>query len=1287
MMTEELKVKVSLDTSELKNGIKQIKDTFKDTSAEIGGMSKATQGAANGTKSVTTAMAGMGAVTVAQTAIIAKSMNKVTKAMAPTKSYIQLLKDDFKGLGSALTKDFDAAGDSKIKAWFGTLKTGLKEVGETGKTVGKQIMQHIGGAFKTAALVAVKSIGAVVGAISAVLFAMTRLSESTREFRQAINQVSTSFITLGSNAETATATYQAFYRVLGDVQRSAEAANLLGQITTAEKDLVTWTRIATGAMAMFPDSLPTESLIEASNETIKTGKVVGTLADALNWPADGANKISKALAGSTQAQNIFNESIRKGLTVEEAFNAVLAQTNNETQREILLRASLNGIYAESAGLYEEINKELIAQNEAQMRLNQAMAKLGKIAQPVQTAFANFRAVLAEALAPAIKIVCDWLVTLIGWLTTAAAWVGAFLAVLFPGVADKLNSAFSGVSSSVDSAVGGTSDLNTGLQESEKTAQKLRRTLMGFDELNVVSSMQTSGSGSGSAGAGTGGTGAGIDVSGLGTGDSVFKKAQEQMEDFKGKAQEIVNKIKAFLQEYKEEIAIIGAALAALGIAKLLGNFGEALELGKKFTDVVKGIKKIAATAITIVLQYSLVNEFMDNYIDGEGFKEYLKGLLVAAIGTGILYAMWGPTGLVIGLAVTAVASIKSVIDNGGITNIESAVVALTGLAAAIGAIGVAWKKLGLAKLMGDFGAFIALLKEGAGLGPTLAAAFPGIATALSSAGTALSGFLGSIGAVFGATGTGAVVAGAAVIVAAITAIISVIVFLKENWDEVVQAFKDWFADNIGPKIDAIAESFNGVVESLIGIGQVIWDAIPESWKDFLIEIGEAIGDIVDAIAEWFASIDWLEAIGEVFETIGGVIFGVVSGVILGAINTLIGIFQSAAKIIEGAAEIIEGAVGLVVAVFTLDLPKAGESVKKIFNGIVKAFEGLYGLIVKPITDFVDGVIGWFVELWDELVGHSVVPDTMDDIVYCFKELPARVTAELKQLVSDVIKKFTEMWNSVVQGIKAKLSEMRVTIMNGWNNIKTYFTTNIAPKFTLDYWKNKFDTMRSAIQTKLGEVRTQVMNSWNAIKSYFNENIAPKFTVDYWKKKFDTIKSAASTKLNEVRTTCMNAWNNVKSWFNNNVASKFTASYWSTKFDSIKNGAKSSFNGIIAIVEKAVNNIIKKINTLSWKIPDWVPSVGGKSFGFNFKTVSIPRLSKGGITTGSTLANIGEAGREAVLPLDRNTGWMDQLADRIAARNSTPTKIVLKVGEKELGWASINGINQITKQTGELQLVL
>jgi hypothetical protein len=67
--------------------------------------------------------------------------------------------------------------------------------------------------------------------------------------------------------------------------------------------------------------------------------------------------------------------------------------------------------------------------------------------------------------------------------------------------------------------------------------------------------------------------------------------------------------------------------------------------------------------------------------------------------------------------------------------------------------------------------------------------------------------------------------------------------------------------------------------------------------------------------------------------------------------------------------------------------------------------------------------------------------------------------------------------------------------------------------------------------------------------------------------------------------------------------------------------------------------------------------------------------------------IGEAGKEAVIPLENNTEWMDALADRIAQRSAAPSKIVLTLDGKELGWANIHSINNITKQTGNLPLII
>ena len=285
--------------------------------------------------------------------------------------------------------------------------------------------------------------------------------------------------------------------------------------------------------------------------------------------------------------------------------------------------------------------------------------------------------------------------------------------------------------------------------------------------------------------------------------------------------------------------------------------------------------------------------------------------------------------------------------------------------------------------------------------------------------------------------------------------------------------------------------------------------------------------------------------------------------------------------------------------------------------------------------------------------------------------------------------WTEKWENIKTAAAEKLDEIGQKVFGEkWDGIKTWFKTNVAPVFTKQYWKTKFNEMKLGIESKIEEIKTGFSTKWNGIKSWFSTSVAPKFTKKYWANKFDAMKQGIKQKLDEIGDKLFGEkWSGIKNWFKKNVATKFTKTYWKEKFQSIPDGMKAAVNGLIGIVEKGVNFIIKQINKLSWKVPDWVPGIGGSKWGFNFKTITIPKLAEGGITTGSTIANIGENGREAVLPLENNTEWMDTLADKIAERNAAPTKVVLQVGEKELGWATINSINNITKQTGGIQLAL
>lgn len=234
----------------------------------------------------------------------------------------------------------------------------------------------------------------------------------------------------------------------------------------------------------------------------------------------------------------------------------------------------------------------------------------------------------------------------------------------------------------------------------------------------------------------------------------------------------------------------------------------------------------------------------------------------------------------------------------------------------------------------------------------------------------------------------------------------------------------------------------------------------------------------------------------------------------------------------------------------------------------------------------------------------------------------------------------------------------------------------------------FRATKEAITTALNNIATTLKNTWENIKAWWKTNCAPKFTRAYWVSVFENIRAALITKVNDIKTGLSTSWTTISNWFKSAVAPKFTAAYWKTKFQGIKDGMKSALNSTISVVESAVNNIIRKINSVGFTLPDWIPHFGGRSFGINMPTISIPRLATGGVVVQETLARIGEGGkREAVLPLEQNTEWMDNLADRIASRNSAPSRIVLQVDGKQLGWATINSINGITKQTGTIPLVI
>lgn len=202
---------------------------------------------------------------------------------------------------------------------------------------------------------AVKNIGKVGAALAGISFAgitagFIGMAEATEEYRRAMGKLNTAYQAAGYSAETAQQAYSQFYAILGDTDTATEASQLLSQLARSQEDVSKWTKIAAGVNGTFGDSLPIEGLIEASNETARTGKVTGVLADALNW----AGKVS-----------------------EDQMNAKLAATNDTAKRTQIIMETLTDTYYGAADAFYSNNKALVQARQNEVAMQKVTGALGE----------------------------------------------------------------------------------------------------------------------------------------------------------------------------------------------------------------------------------------------------------------------------------------------------------------------------------------------------------------------------------------------------------------------------------------------------------------------------------------------------------------------------------------------------------------------------------------------------------------------------------------------------------------------------------------------------------------------------------------------------------------------------------------------------------------------------------------------------------------------------------------------------------------------------------------------
>lgn len=234
----------------------------------------------------------------------------------------------------------------------------------------------------------------------------------------------------------------------------------------------------------------------------------------------------------------------------------------------------------------------------------------------------------------------------------------------------------------------------------------------------------------------------------------------------------------------------------------------------------------------------------------------------------------------------------------------------------------------------------------------------------------------------------------------------------------------------------------------------------------------------------------------------------------------------------------------------------------------------------------------------------------------------------------------------------------------------------------------------------------VVKHWDEIK----EKVAE--VVEKIKVKVEEMKEKIATKFEEIKQNMRDKINEAKQKVTDTIENLKTA--MATKIDNIKNNVKSKFEEVKNKILTPIENARDKVKGIIDKIKDFfnftvkMPKIPLPHFGISpqgwkvgdLLQGSIPKLSiswyaNGGVFDKPTLFNygngmlggLGENGAEAVVPLENNLGWLDKLATMLGEKIGADKPVVLNVDGKVFAETSIRSINNLTKQTGSLPLIM
>ncbi len=470
-------------------------------------------------------------------------------------------------------------------------------------------------------------------------------------------------------------------------------------------------------------------------------------------------------------------------------------------------------------------------------------------------------------------------------------------------------------------------------------------------------------------------------------------------------------------------------------------------------------------------------------------------------------------------------------------------------------------------------------------------------------------------------------------------------------------------------VELILKIFTNIFKIIGNISQGLADAwntaglgdsiIQHLWNIFN-SILKIINEILKIVRDVTKAIDWTAVLGAV-DVVLIIIDGLFSfiadnvGRILGILSVIAGLslFSTLSGILGTVITQIQLAVGVFSGWASLATALSGAFgiLPQIFASIVMA--------VNPVNIIIGAVIATVVDLWqksksfrDDIV--SILGNIATIVQKVFLNIVAPIIDTVGEIIMDfvetVLKPLWNAWENVFQSIMVLLSDF----LKFATPIFSTILDILGPVFelALTLLRGVFDMVFAAIRGIIERADKTICERVNNIREFFR-NLGEWMEGTFgfrWKNVFETVKNAVKAFrdfmgpiINSLEVVFLGLTNFISGVFSNN----WRRAWFGVRqiFESIVSGLSHIFKAPLNFMIDGINKFLSGIGKV--KIPDWVPGVGGKGFSIP----KIPRLAKGGIVSASTIANIGEAGTEAVIPLQRNTQGLDMIAEKISERLS------------------------------------